>query len=167
MNECRSAVFLDAYHDREMGWIHRWRLGRHLRRCETCRRELHELDQVGEWVRGSEPVSAAPDLWPSIAAQLPELDREIATGAPPIASRAAGLPRFALPLGAGIAVATAALGLALLWPEPPRATTGVVRSLYSPSQPVMVLEDSEESTIIWVMDNPADQRSEEVGRAIG
>jgi anti-sigma factor RsiW len=168
MSQCdRSTARLHAYHDRELGPWARWRLERHLGQCASCRFELDRLRHVGEWVRGAAALEEAPDLWGRIAVRLAALDREVEGAALPRRAARPGLPRFAVPLGAGVAVATAALVvLTLLGSEPP-PMRGAVRSLYSPTQPVMVLEDSEDSTIIWVMDAPIEQGSEELGHAFG
>jgi anti-sigma factor RsiW len=168
MSKCdRTTARLHAYHDRELGPWARWRLERHLGRCAACRFELDRLRQVGDWVRGAAALEETPDLWGPITMRLPALDREVESAASPRRAVRPGFPRFAVPLGAGVAVATAALVvLTLFGSEPPRMR-GAVRSLYSPTQSVMVLEDSEDSTIIWVMETPIEQHSGELGHAFG
>lgn len=164
MNRCeRIGVMLDAYHDQELGIVHRWRVGRHLARCEDCRRELDALSRVGPFVRealASDGRDARePQLWAELALRLP--------AGPAARADTLGSPRwdFALPAGAGALVAAALAGV-LLWNvgvvptvAPPE---GVVRSLNAHGRPVMVLDGAaDQSTIIWLMDDAAAKGPEE------
>lgn len=163
---------LGAFRDGELGRLARWRLERHLRRCDTCREELRRLEHVATWVRSAAELESAPnpDLWAELALRLPPRLEEPARAAP-----RAGRPWF-LPLGAGVAAAFAAILLIreepapslepagsqiARQPEPASADAGAVRALYAPAQPVVVVEDSAESTIIWVMDPLLDSRQED------
>lgn len=166
MDRCEQiGLMLDAYHDRELGVLGRWRVARHLARCASCRRSLDEIEHVGSWVRealaDATPPDLGPELWADIAARLP------AAAPAPRRSLGALLPRwdFALPAGAATLVAAAFCGV-LLWQtqlaEPPAALPeGVVRSLNAHGRSVMVLDGPRaESTIIWLMDEAAEPAEE-------
>lgn len=171
MSNCeRWLGLLDAFHDGELGLPGHWRVQWHLRRCDRCRRELDRLGEVGAWVRRGEGGAEGPlpDLWSQIAARLPALDRELERVREEAPARR-WIPGLLVPLGAGVAAAV--VGVALFRASPPgveaEATMGVVRALYPVDEPIIVLEDSSDSTIIWVMDPPVDQRSEGADHVVG
>lgn len=172
MNECeRCLERLDAFHDGEAGWLARWRVLWHLRRCAVCERERERLHAIGSWIRDaeSEAPDGTADLWPGIEARLGALDRTLEAGGERQPAPGWRWPGLLVPLAAGVMAAL--VGVAVLrssWPaREPDATLGVVRALYPQEEPVVVLEDSSESTIIWVMDSPVDQQSEGADRVLG
>jgi anti-sigma factor RsiW len=149
---------LDAYHDRELRLLQRWRVRRHVGRCPPCRSELAGIGAVREFVRASVPAPGTePDLWSGIAARLPR-------SAPAPAAARGRLPRLA---PAGVALGAAAL--AALWLAPPgllatreAVLSGVVQSINAYGRAVLVLEGPDDATIIWLMDEQGRERSEEV-----
>jgi anti-sigma factor RsiW len=70
MNHEEAWALLGDYIDRDLPEAKRRDVDRHLRECETCRREVDELraivDRAGVLPRGIEPER---DLWPAIAAR--------------------------------------------------------------------------------------------------
>jgi anti-sigma factor RsiW len=162
MSACKSiGPLLDGYHDGELGSLERWRVQRHLTGCGACRHDLASLEQIGGFVRASVAGAGATDLWDAIEARLPA-----ARPAPP--PRRALRPRMLwMP---GIAAAAAAAVLALWLPiDADRGPSGVVRSVYSPERSVMVLEaeQSDDPTIIWVMDEQGGGAAQEGSPGVG
>ncbi|RIL05410.1 MAG: hypothetical protein DCC71_10475 [Proteobacteria bacterium] len=169
MSACKSiGPLLDGYHDRELGSLERWRVDRHLAACPACRRDLASLDAVGALVRASVAGVPEPDVWGSIASQLPSRAR---TQAPPRRGRAARIRRTLLPGIAAAAAAAAAVYLVsdveLAPGDAASGASGVVRSVYAPSAAVMVLEaeKSDDPTIIWLMEPQPEIR--EVSTSVG
>jgi anti-sigma factor RsiW len=156
MSECRRIEsLLEAHHDGELGIWERGRVHLHLWRCEPCRARRATLSRVGLWVRAAVETRADPDLWSAIEARLPVRARDPEPGSTPFLRWPTALPA----LGAA-AVAAAAAGL-LLRTEPLAVPEGVVRSLNTHGRPVMVLEEPDEPTVIWLMDEGREQRVEE------
>lgn len=162
---------LAAYHDGELGRLRRWWVERRLRRDADARRELESLDVLGDRLRADEPAApAAPDVWDEIRQRLPAVH--------PAADRSPqGWLRPTLPW-AGAALAAAALAAAaatallfLAAPEligrgaAPVAGNGAVRWLDSHGQPMMILQDDREATLIWVTDD--EERVSRRGEAHG
>ncbi len=170
----REQKTLGAYHDGELGWWARQRFEAHLRRSPTLRRELALLQEIGAAARSAEARSRAPALWDSLAPGLRSVDLQLASQ-----SESEGRRRFRIslpfafplpspfplgwkPLGAvALAAASAvALALALRTPLPgplPAPTAGVavsgtVRFLDTGGRPVMLMQESEDVTIIWLLD---------------
>lgn len=151
----RFEMALGAYHDGELGPLRRWWMERRLRRDPEARRELESLAVLAGGVREAEPaVPAAPEIWNEIRRRLPDAD----------APRAAVGSRLwpTLPwAAAGAALAGAAVVALLLLGGPelnglggaPLAGEGAVRWLDSRGQPMMVLQDDREATLIWVRDD--------------
>jgi len=139
---------LDGYHDDELDALERRRVEQHLAGCAACRRDLASLGAVGRAVRDAVAGVAAPDLWDAISRELPAARAR--ESAPP-RMRA---PRRRRWLPATVAAAAVAASVFLLWPVP-EGPSGVVRSVYAPEHPVMVLEadDSDDPTIIWLMND--------------
>jgi anti-sigma factor RsiW len=157
MSACGNiGPMLDGYFDGELDPSERTRVERHLAGCAVCRRDLASLGAVGNAVRATVAGTRSPDLWRGIEAQL----RAPRATPAPRRSRAP-LRRRWLP-GAAAAAAVASVFLAtfqLAQPLPPVADagpSGVVRSIYAPERPVMVMEaeKSDDPTIIWLMDDP-------------
>jgi len=165
MSACqRIGPLLDAYHDGELGRLRRFRVRRHVARCDGCREELDALAGIGAWVRESLEAARPPDLWEELRWQLParrpqpEPTMRERVGRVGPARAAFGIPA----LGAGIVAAGVALSVLL---GPPRlfesATRTVVRSLNTHGRPVMVLDGPDDATIIWLMDDPGVQGVED------
>jgi hypothetical protein len=166
--------WLDLYHDGELRGLRRWRFERLLRRNPGLRRELAVRGELGALLREASAATGEPDLWANIASQI--ADRPRSGGA----VKAARTPRSAPtsgafwgwlsplrigPVIAGVATA-AALYLAPVAPttEPvarAAAHHGVVRSIQSRGRPVVVLEGSDEATIIWLMDREGEAEEEQ------
>jgi hypothetical protein len=164
MSGCRSiGPLLDGFYDRELGSVERWRVQRHLLRCESCRCELESLRHVGRYVRAAVVGVAEPDVWTSIERQLPLPARV------PLRSRRS-LTRHHMVWAPALAAAGAAF-LFLLTPATistfgsfdRSGASGVVRSIFAPKRTVMVLEaeKADEPTIIWLMDELGERTPEE------
>lgn len=157
MSACGNiGPMLDGYHDGELDASERNRVEHHLEICSVCRRDLASLDAIGDAVRATVAGAHAPDLWRGIEAQLPA---GRAQRRPPRRARAPSRRRW-LPAAAAAAVAASVFLMTfdVAPPLPPAVAdggpSGVVRSVYSHERPVIVLEaeQSNDPTIIWVMD---------------
>ena len=171
MSTCQGiGALLDGYHDGELGLLERWRVRRHLAGCGACREELASLAHFGGWLRTAVGGAPEPDLWDAIAQRLPTRrpapERSRARSVP---SRRRGLP------GLTVTAAAAAFAGAFLVTTSDSGrlaslggASGVVRSIYANRRPVMVLEaeSSNDSTIIWLMDELGEQ-SPEVSESVG
>ncbi len=156
MSVTRSDRALHAYHDGELRGVARWRFERLLARSPELRRELEALALMRELVREGESRVPTPDLWEGISRRLPP-----AEGARPARirdretrERSGGFGPLAWlvrPLGAAAAAAVAAAALVFALISGDNAAPGVVRWIDSGDRSVMVLEDDEEVTIIWVL----------------
>jgi anti-sigma factor RsiW len=155
----RDERMLHAYHDGELSRFSRRRFERKLARSPELRRELAALARLGELVRERDAVAAGPDLWDRIALRLPGLDAQREESA---ASRGL-LPRLVpwlRPLGAVAATALAALAVVVGWPTDPVDGSGVVQWVDSGGRSIVVLEnDAEAVTIIWMLESSRDQAS--------
>lgn len=183
--------WLDLYYDGELKGLRRWWMERLLRRNPGLRRELAVRDQLGTLIREAAGAKETPDLWAAIAGQVsahpPPLGEERrsptteaqSADAPDRRSSAAGrgwwpsglalLPTPA-PLGpalAGVAAVTFFYAVPMEWTptwgvESVAADSrGVVRSISSQGRPVVVLEGSDDATIIWLMDGEAEVEDEQ------
>jgi hypothetical protein len=165
MSACRQiGPLLDGYHDRELGSLERWRVERHLARCGACRHDLASLEVVGGCVRAAVAGHVEPDFWEGIAERL--------APAPVVRLR----PRRSRLLLPGLATAAAAALTSLLFLDfelpvlaADAGAAGVVRSIYANERPVLVLEAqrSDDSTIIWLMDEQAEPPVQEVSTRVG
>lgn len=171
MSECNGiGALLDGYRDGELGAFERWRVRRHLVGCSACREELASLEQLGGWLREAAGDAPQPDLWDAIAQRLPRRraapERSRVRSVP---SRRRGLPAHRVAAVAAVIVAA----LLLTTSDSGRVASlsgasGVVRSIYANKRPVMILEaeSSNDSTIIWLMDELGEQ-SPEVSESVG
>jgi len=155
----RRSRRLHAYLDGELGERAARRAAAWLEGSADARAELEGARRVGEQVRRSAAAPGpAPDLWDAIARRLPAIDAERVEAAPPGRTR----PRFLAPLLASGAAAVALVVALLLQGEP--VSGDVVQWLDTDGSPVMVL-DSADDTIIWVLDPTGDDVSLEGRRA--
>ena len=152
---------IQAYHDGELSGLLRWRFERELSRNPELRAELDQLASIGEMLRVQDAAEPAPDLWGAIALRLPAADaRRADAGAEAGATGGIGslLSVWLRPIGA--VAATAAVALLVLygglWPETPAASGGVVRWIDTGGRGVMMLDDTPDTTIIWVLDGPGE-----------
>lgn len=174
-NDKRS-ILLSAYHDGELSRFGRWRVERQLRKSPSLRRELAELEKLSRQVQEieSQPASVeTPDLWCEIGPGLSAIDREIdgarnkGIGWKSGANREAMTSRTPMgmiwgSLGAGGVLAALVLALAVdnqgAIPEDstPGSLGGIsggsLRYLQTNGISYVVSQDSEDVTIIWLMD---------------
>jgi anti-sigma factor RsiW len=154
---------LYAYHDGELGWWARNRIEARLRRSSELRRELAVIAAIGRAARDSESDAARPELWGEIAGRLRVLDAGVEEPGTPARRSLVSVLAARRPLGAAALAAAAVAGILLLRtgsappaPEAAAAVSGVVRYLDTGGEPVMLVEDWDDVTIIWLMDSPAD-----------
>jgi anti-sigma factor RsiW len=149
---------LERFRDGELSFWARRRVERALRRDPALRRQLAALDSIGTLLREADAELETPDLWAGIRLRLVQEDarREAAAGESPSWLEAWRRPIRVAALGA-VAAGSIALAL-LLTPEattPPSvrpAPPGSVRWIDARGNPMMVLRDDREATIIWVPD---------------
>ncbi len=135
------------------------------------RDELASLASLGGLVRAAVGRAHEPDLWDAIAQRLPSRrsERERLGSQRRTPSRRHWLPPLRV---AKAAAACAAAFLITTSDTGPLASiggaSGVVRSIYALERPVMVLEpeNSDDATIIWLMDEAGEQ-SPEVSESVG
>ena len=154
MSTCANVgPLLDGYHDGELDPFERTRVERHLAACAACRRDLASLRLVGEAVRATVAGVQTPDLWHAIAAELPAERRRHRSATPVLRRRAAAGRRRWIPAAAAVAAGVLLYAVTLTEPED-LGPSGVVRSIYAPERPVIVLEAEKKGdpTIIWLMD---------------
>jgi len=155
---------LAAYHDGELGWLQRWRLERRLRRDPEARRELGSLSALGDWLREADSGGPpAPELWDEIQRRLPDSRPAVGTESRlPAEAEPRVWLRPTWSWAAGGAALAAAAATALLFVSSsdlggrgaaPLAGAGAVRWLDSRGQPMMILQDDREATLIWVTDD--------------
>lgn len=143
---------LDLYYDGELRGFRKWRFERLLGRNPGLRRELETRAQLGELLRESVPTPEGPDLWAGLAG-------EIARATEPAAVPSSWLQWLQpLRLGPVLVGAVAALAFFVVpaTEDPVVQVQGVVRSIVSKGRPVVVMEDSEEATIIWFLDGDSE-----------
>jgi len=151
---------LHAYHDGELSGFSRWRFESQLKRSPELRRELALLDAIGRSARAEVEPLRSPELWGALSASLPAIDSQVEAEAStrdrPSAPRVAPW-RMRWPLGAAALATALAVALvvqqqgALEAPAPAYAVGGTVRFLDTGGRPVMVMDESEQLTIIWLM----------------
>ena len=174
----KTLLELSAYYDGELSWWARVRFERRLRTSPELREELATLERVSTWVNDIEAEASeleSPDLWQEIGPALSQIDREI--GAAPAAEMGATGRRVADARNWGPLAATgvvAALALAVFVGVDPSSTVsldnqgaitehsslgtelsspgGSLRYLQTNGVSYVVSQDSEDVTIIWLMD---------------
>lgn len=158
MTDANEAT-LHAYYDGELGWWAQRRFEAHLRRSPELRAELQAIRSLGSALRMAEESSLAhgpePDLWPAIAAELPNTRTLGAMESDSAAGSWAGWFTWR-PLATGaLAVAMAAAFFALQPGSPAQPAgaggpmTATVRYLDTGGRSV-VLDGGEDFTIIWL-----------------
>lgn len=146
---------LEAYRDGELSFWARRRVERALQRDPALRRRVEALDSIGTLLREADAEAETPDLWAGIRLRLAQEDakRAVESGA------GSWLDAWRRPMGIAALGAAAAASVALallLTPEaapPPSvrpAPPGSVRWIDARGNPMMVLRDDREATIIWV-----------------
>jgi len=156
----RDEELLHAYHDGELSVLARHRFERQLRRSPALRAELSALSGLGEQLRELDAEGRSPDLWDDIALRLPAIDARKAEAAQATPRRGFSLAWLLQPASAfaATAVAILAVAAALLWPTVPQPAR-VVRWVDGGGRDVMVLDDVQNTTIIWMIDAPIDEAS--------
>ena len=155
---------LHAYYDGELHGLARWRFERRLARDPAVRQELLALEETGRLLREVESEQAAPDLWEAIRLRLPALDARRAEPeeAPGVArSRLWALSPW---VGVGVAAAVLALAIGVEWGD--ASVAGSVRWIDSRGDPLMVLQDDSQATIIWVIEGETGDLSGRAGRVV-
>jgi hypothetical protein len=143
---------LELFHDGELDPPAVDRLEVHLVHCAACQAGLDALRELRNELSRQDATHPSPDLWQAIEARLPLLD----AGRPPRQPWRRRLEWgtwILRPLGAVAAFGAVAIVAILARPTPP---IDVVRSIDASGHPVMVLPSTDDSTIIWVMDDPAE-----------
>jgi hypothetical protein len=164
---------LQRYYDRDLGFLGRLRIELRLRASVELRARLQELRDLGELMReieGEERPPERPEAWRVVGPALAAIDREVSATHERQRDRSA----WALPnvLGswrslAGATVATAAalwMFFLLDFPSPVSENApltvvaplgdGALRYLKTDGRPVVVSQEQEGVTIIWLMDRP-------------
>ncbi len=145
---------LHAYHDDELGAVARWRWRRRIARSRSLHDELEQLAEVGNWVRRAD-TQQTPDLWDQIALRLPAIDA-VRADTPDAES---GLLRWAglRPVMAAAATAAVAVAVALgTIGDGPGQRAGAVRWLDTGGRSVIVLDDPDAATIVWLLEPPGE-----------
>jgi anti-sigma factor RsiW len=154
---------LHAYHDGELSGLRRWLFERRLSRSPRLRAELDELKRLAQWVQGVGAQRSSADVWDHVALRLPAIDAQLSEQRQGRAGQPQGrrerlgmdwLATYSRPLTA-VAV-TAALALALflgIMEDAAPPTPGVIRWLDTGGRSVMVLEEQEGATIVWLLDS--------------
>ena len=148
---------LHAYHDRELRGLARWWFERRLARSPELQRELENLRRLRALAYEADRAADTPDLWQGIARRLPALDAQRAGGGAEAetAREPTGPARWLEPLGALSAAAVTAALVFVLWSSD-TADSSVVRWIDTGDRNVVVLEDDDEVTIIWVLGRAAE-----------
>ena len=153
-----------AYHDGELGRLRsalmRWRIGR----SPELARELESCAELSRLVRdeGDVPDIASDSLWPAISMGLASVSSRAGSEEAVVDDRPAmGALGFGFwrPAGAGIAV-LAAVGLWFALSGNPGSVVpgyevpfrGGLRYLDTHGKPVVVVDEAEDVTIIWLME---------------
>ncbi len=159
----KQRLALQAYHDGELKGFARWRFERALRRSPALQRELEQLQKLSGWMdelESGSPAESVSDLWTEIGPALSRIDAEVgpakertqrdawswgslaATGA----VAAAALMLLVLDNGGGITEDPVTIAAA-------DAGRGSLRYLKTEGVSYVVSQESEDVTIIWLMDD--------------
>lgn len=149
----RERAELEGYRDGELSSLARWRFERRLRRDPALARRLAELESIGTLLREVDAGEPTPDLWDGIRVRLVQEDLRRET-----AAERGGLRAWRRPIGFAAVGAAAAASLAVVMLTAPEAAAppgieragGSVRWIDGRGNPMMVLRDDREATIIWV-----------------
>ncbi len=155
---------LNAYHDGELSGLRRWIFERRLARSPGLRMELEALNRLTRCVQGSAQQPPSIDVWDEIAIHLPAIDAQPEgqrqRGAEPRDWRGMDwLAAYSRPLVAVGAAVALALFLGIMEDGAPQIP-GVIRWLDTGGRSVIVLEDQEDVTIVWLLDVLEDGASE-------
>jgi hypothetical protein len=145
---------LHAYHDDQLGVVTRWWWRRRIARSPRLSEQLDQLVEVGDWVREADSPPTL-DLWDAIALRLPAIDAARAD-APTDPS---GLLRWAgfRPVMAAAATAAVAVVVALVTVGGGSGQqAGAVRWLDTGGRSVIVLDNPEAATIVWLLESPGE-----------
>jgi len=145
---------LHAYYDGQLGTVARWWWRRRIARSPRLNRQLVQLVEVGNWVRQAD-LQQTPDLWDQIALRLPAIDA-VRADTP---AEASGLLRWTglRPVMAAAATAAAVVAVALVTiGDGPGQRAGAVRWLDTGGRSVIVLDDPETATIVWLLESPGE-----------
>jgi len=165
---------LNAYHDGELSGLRRWMFERRMARSPGLRAELEALKRLSLSVQGLGLQPPNVDVWGEIALRLPAIDAEFdgqrrGRDAHPrgdVGQRAwfgtDWLAAYSRPLTAVAAAVALALALFLgIMEDSAPATRGVIRWMDTGGRSVMVLEDQDDATIVWLLDAPENGASKE------
>ena len=163
--EARLARALHTYADGELGWWGRRRFETRMRRSPELRQQLAMLREIGQAARESEARIVAPGLWEELAGRLRAVDAQFEAAGDPASAGAARWLNGWRPLGAAALAAASALALVLALRAPgplpapalESAGAGVVRFLDTGGLPVLLMQESEDVTIIWLMDTGSEE----------
>ncbi len=164
---------LNAYHDGELSGLRGWIFERRLARSPGLRAELEALKRLSRCVQELGPQPPSVDVWDEVALHLPAIDaqfEEQRQGLKGQRQGGAGLPAwrrmdwlaaYSRPLAAvAVSVALAlALFLGIMEDAAP-PTAGIIRWLDTGGRSVIVLEDQDDATIVWLLDALEDGASE-------
>lgn len=142
---------LHAYHDDELGAVARWWWRRRIARSRSLREQLEQLAAVGNWVREADSEET-PDLWDQIAYRLAAIDA-VRADAP---AEQPGFLRWTgfRPVMAAAATAAVAVAVALgTMEDGSQQRAGAIRWLDTGGRSVIVLDDPEAATIVWLLES--------------
>jgi anti-sigma factor RsiW len=158
---------LNAYHDGELSGLRRWMFERRMERSPGLRAELEAMKRLSHSVQalGLQPPNV--DVWGEVALRLPAIDAELngrrrgrdAQLRGDVEQRAwfgmDWLAVYSRPLTAVAAAVALALTLFLgIMEDSAPATRGMIRWMDTGGRSVMVLEDQDDATIVWLLDVP-------------
>ncbi len=171
---------LNAYHDGELSGLRRWVFERRLARSPGLRAELEALKRLARCIQELGPQPPSVDVWDQIAIRLPAIDADFEGQRQALDGQSHGrdeqrqrgaeqrewrgmdwLAAYSRPLAAvAVSVALAlALFLGIMEDAAP-PTAGIIRWLDTGGRSVIVLEDQEDVTIVWLLDALEDGASE-------
>lgn len=163
----KQLLALQAYHDGELWVLGRWRVARALRGSPALRHELAQLQNVSGWMQKIEseqhPIDS-PDTWSEIGPALSRIDAEVGSAVFVSRSRTRASWHWGSLLAGGAVAAVLLLAVVLDNGQgiPEHRGTGMheeiaggaLRYLQTYGVSTVVSQDSEDVTIIWLMDVP-------------